>query len=39
MTDLIYSLLLLLGMAALVVADDRKLRRQLRYLATRWVSR
>ncbi len=39
MTDLLYSLLLLLGMAALVVADDRKLRRQLRDLATRWVSR
>lgn len=39
MTDLLFSLLLLLGMAALVVADDRKLCRRLRYLATRWVSR
>lgn len=32
MTDLFYSLLLLLGMTAVVIADDRKIRRQLRHL-------
>ena len=33
MTDLLYSLLLFIGMAAVVIADDRKIRRQLRHLA------
>jgi hypothetical protein len=37
MTDLLYSLLLFLGMAAVVIADDRKVRRQLRRLVV-WRS-
>jgi hypothetical protein len=36
MIDLFYSLLLLFGLAAVVVADDRKVRRQLRHLVKWW---
>lgn len=32
MTDLAYSLLFLLGVFAMVVADDRKVRRRLRQM-------
>ena len=39
MSDLIYNLLLLAGMVALLVADDRKFRRQLYRLANRLVCR
>lgn len=35
MTDLLYSLLLLLGLVAVVIADDRKVRHQLRLLVGR----
>jgi len=32
MSDLIYSLLFLFGVSAIVIADDRKIRRRLRQI-------
>lgn len=39
MADFYYSLLLLAGMIALVMADDRRVRRQLYRLANRLMCR